>query len=70
MYKEDLALNNQQWLICHLTKQNKTTLNLARKSSRPMERQLKTKRNCFNYLSMDTHFVQLFSLFEGAILRL
>ena len=24
MYKEDLALNNLQWLICHKTKQNKT----------------------------------------------
>ena len=23
MYKENLALNNQQWLICHKTKQNK-----------------------------------------------
>ena len=22
MYKQDLALNNQQWLICHKTKQN------------------------------------------------
>ena len=22
MYKEDLALNNQQWLICHQTKPN------------------------------------------------
>ena len=22
MYKEDLALNNLQWLICHKTKQN------------------------------------------------
>ena len=22
MYKEDLALNNQQWLICHKTKPN------------------------------------------------
>ena len=24
MYKEDLALDNQQWLICHKTKQNQT----------------------------------------------
>ena len=24
MYKEDLALNNQQWLICHKTKLNQT----------------------------------------------
>ena len=23
MYKQDLALNNQQWLICHKTKPNK-----------------------------------------------
>ena len=23
MYKEDLALNNLQWLICHKTKPNK-----------------------------------------------
>ena len=22
MYKEDLALNNPQWLICHKTQQN------------------------------------------------
>ena len=22
MYKEDLGLNNQQWLICHKTQQN------------------------------------------------
>ena len=26
MYKLDLALNNQQWLICHQTKQNSTIL--------------------------------------------
>ena len=24
MYKEDLALNNQQWLICYKTKLNQT----------------------------------------------
>ena len=24
MYKEDLALNNLQWLICHKTKLNQT----------------------------------------------
>ena len=24
MYKEDLALNNQQWLICHEPKPNQT----------------------------------------------
>ena len=24
MYKEDLALNNLQWLICHKTKPNQT----------------------------------------------
>ena len=24
MYKEDLALNNQQWLICYKTKRNQT----------------------------------------------
>ena len=27
MFKEDLALNNLQWLICHKTKPNKTKLN-------------------------------------------
>ena len=26
MNKKDLALNNQQWLICHKIKPNKTTL--------------------------------------------
>ena len=26
MYKEDLALNNQQWLICHKTQPNQTKL--------------------------------------------
>ena len=26
MYKLDLALNNQQWLICHKTKPNQTYL--------------------------------------------
>ena len=26
MYKEDLALNNLQWLICHKTKSNQTNL--------------------------------------------
>ena len=26
MYKEDLALNNQQWLICHKTKPNQTKI--------------------------------------------
>ena len=24
MYEKDLALNDQQWLICHKTKQNQT----------------------------------------------
>ena len=27
-YKEDLALNNLQWLICHKTKQNKLATNI------------------------------------------
>ena len=27
MYKEDLTLNNLQWLICHKTKPNQTKLN-------------------------------------------
>ena len=27
MYKEDLALNNFQWLICHKTKPNQAKLN-------------------------------------------
>ena len=27
MYKEDLALNNLQWLICHKTKPNQTKPN-------------------------------------------
>ena len=26
MYKEDLALNNLQWLICHKTKPNETKI--------------------------------------------
>ena len=26
MYKEDLALNNQQWLVCHKTKPNQTKI--------------------------------------------
>ena len=26
MYKEDLALNNLQWLICHKTKPNQTCM--------------------------------------------
>ena len=26
MYKEDLALNNPQWLICHKTQPNQTNL--------------------------------------------
>ena len=27
IYEEDLVLNNQQWLICHKTKQNQTKPN-------------------------------------------
>ena len=27
MYKEDLALNNLQWLVCHKTKPNQTKPN-------------------------------------------
>ena len=36
MYKMDLALNNQQWLICHKTKptQNQFWLNLAATNSK------------------------------------
>ena len=29
MYKEDLALNNQQWLICHKTKLNQTVFSFS-----------------------------------------
>ena len=28
MYKEDLALNNLQWLICHKSQQNQITIYL------------------------------------------
>ena len=28
MYKDDVALNNLQWLICHETRPNKQTYNL------------------------------------------
>ena len=27
MYKEDMALNNLQWLVCHKTKPNQTKPN-------------------------------------------
>ena len=30
MYKEDLALNNLQWLMCHKTQPNQTKLNLTK----------------------------------------
>ena len=30
MYKEDLALNNLQWLICHKTKPNHTKVDVHR----------------------------------------
>ena len=33
MYKEDLALNNLQWLICHKTQPNQTKCNVTKKSS-------------------------------------
>ena len=29
IFKKDLALNNQQWLLCHKTKQNKTKLSVS-----------------------------------------
>ena len=29
MYKEDLVLNNRQWLICHKTKPNQTKPNIG-----------------------------------------
>ena len=32
MYKEDLALNNLQWLICHKTEPNQAINNLRRLS--------------------------------------
>ena len=31
MYKKDLALNNQQWLICHKIKPNQTKLYIFNK---------------------------------------
>ena len=34
MYKEDLALNNLQWLICHKTKPNLITLSHIQQESR------------------------------------
>ena len=30
MYKEDLALNNLQWLICHKTQPNQTISNVSK----------------------------------------
>ena len=33
MYKMDLALNNQQWLICHITKPNQNQPNLISTTS-------------------------------------
>ena len=32
MYKIDLALNNQQWLICHKSKPNQTKQNITPKN--------------------------------------
>ena len=34
MYKEDLALNNQQWLICHKTQQNQIYIGYLIQSKR------------------------------------
>ena len=31
MYEEDLALNNQRWLICHKTKPNRQKMTKYRK---------------------------------------
>ena len=35
MYKEDLALNNLQWLICHKTRANhQTSVKIIKKSEK------------------------------------
>ena len=34
MYKEYLALNNLQWLICHKTKYSKRELHMERKKQK------------------------------------
>ena len=40
-YKEDLVLNNLQWLMCHKTKPNKTILSIARQGDDPFRAFLK-----------------------------
>ena len=41
MYKEDLAFNNQQWLICHKTKPNSTKPNPKPNQTKPNPSQTK-----------------------------
>ena len=48
MYKEDLALNNLQWLICHKTRQNQT------KSPKLAPQHLMQ----FNLISKRVHFLR------------
>ena len=42
MYKEDLALNNQQQLICYKTKPNQTNQQIL------LSEETKSKRGCTN----------------------
>ena len=37
MYKEDLALNNLQWLTCHKTQPNQSKQNKNEKTSRKLK---------------------------------
>ena len=45
MYKEDLALNNLQWLICHKTQPNPPLVNPLLDSSRLYPSVIKIKKN-------------------------
>ena len=44
MYKDDLALNTLQWLICHLPKPNKTFVYFKQNSLFSVERKSKCPR--------------------------
>ena len=52
MYKEDLALNNRQWLICHKTHPKQTKPSVEKRTWRIGKAKKKKKKKRDKYLDL------------------
>ena len=57
MHKMNLALNNQQWVLCHKTKQNKT---------KPNSKQVVMPLKSIGHSAIDLYFVLFLNIVLSA----